>query len=300
MATPTTSYKLLSTAVVTASGGVLHRITHASKTTNCEMTLALFFPKTQHTSPQPDTPLLYWLSGLTCNDTNFSQKAGPVAFRTAEEQGIVLVIPDTSPRGDAVKNADRYDLGQGAGFYLNATTEAYKDHYNMYDYITQELPTLLQTEFQLSGKFTSLTGHSMGGHGALTIAFKNPTKYVSVSAFSPICEPSGCGWGKLAFDEYLGGAEMGEEYDATRLMKKYGPFKGLDDILIEQGAADDFLEQGQLQPEKLVEAAKSVGQTITLNMREGFDHSYFFIAAFIDNHVKFHGERLNAKMASTK
>jgi S-(hydroxymethyl)glutathione dehydrogenase/alcohol dehydrogenase len=246
-----------------------------------------------------DTPVLYWLSGLTCDDTNFAIKAGSRAFAAAEIQGIALVMPDTSPRGEGVPNVDSYDLGVGAGFYVNATEEPYSTHYHMYNYITQELPAVLKEEWGI-GAIKGISGHSMGGHGALTIALKSPSEWASVSAFSPICNPTKCPWGEKAFNTYLGSVEAGQSHDATCIMDLQStPIVEFDDILIDQGTSDEFLV-GQLKPEAFENAAKKCGQKVTINMREGFDHSYHFIAAFIEAHVEFHGKRLNKKVQSAR
>ena len=276
------------TRVGGANGGYYHRIKHASASTGTDMVFGIFLPSKVST----DTPVLYFLSGLTCDDTNFSNKAGSGAFAEAEKQGIAMVLPDTSPRGEDVPNVDSYDLGQGAGFYVNATTAPYDKHYHMYKYVTEELPALVVKEFGVS-TVKAVTGHSMGGHGALTIALKDPSSWVSVSAFSPICNPTACPWGQKAFPAYLGSVDAGKAHDATCLMAAQStPIVEFDDILIDQGTADEFLE-GQLMPNNFVEAAKRSGQKVTLNMREGFDHSYHFIAAFVVDHVQFHGKRLN-------
>jgi len=264
-------------------------VKHASTSTGTDMTFGLFLPTCWKTNGKP-TPVLFWLSGLTCDDTNFANKAGSRAFNQAEKERIALVIPDTSPRGENVPDVDSYDMGVGAGFYVDATEEPYKRHYQMYSYITKELPSLLDSEFNKlgSGGKKSITGHSMGGHGALTIALKEQNEWVSVSAFAPICNPTKVPWGKKAFEAYLGSIEAGKSHDATCLLNKKTVF---DEILIDQGTADQFLEQ-QLSTNALSVSAKQVGQNITINTREDFDHSYHFIAAFIEDHVKFHGTRL--------
>ena len=212
-------------------------------------------------------------------------------------QGIAIVMPDTSPRHDeSVPNVDSYDLGIGAGFYVNATEEPYKKHYHMYDYVTKELPLILSQNFNM-GKdgLKSITGHSMGGHGALTIAFREgPKCWKSVSAFAPICNPTECPWGQKAFPAYLGSIESGKDHDATSLLSAKNEAL-YDDILIDQGTADNFLKD-QLKPEALVKAAEKCDQKITLKMRNGFDHSYYFIAAFIESHVVFHGQRLKSQV----
>jgi S-formylglutathione hydrolase len=228
--------------------------------------------------------VLYWLSGLTCTDENFVQKAG--AQRIAAELGMAIVCPDTSPRGGNVANDDGYDLGQGAGFYVNATQAPWSEHYQMYDYVVGELPDLVEANFPVTEQ-RAISGHSMGGHGALTIALKNPERYSSVSAFSPIVNPIECPWGKKALTAYLG-ENVGEwqAYDTCELIQKSTQHLPM---LIEQGLADNFLVE-QLKPENLVSAAKKAGYSVILNQHEGYDHSYFFIASFIEEHLRFHAK----------
>ena len=276
--------------------GCYHRISHQSQFTNTKMIFGLFLPSNYNNHINANTPVLFWLSGLTCDDTNFAMKAGSRAFDIAEQHGIAIIMPDTSPRSDDnndVPNVDSYDMGVGAGFYINATEEPYKKHYHMYDYITKELPGILANNLNI-GKdgAKSITGHSMGGHGALSIALREG-KYCwkSTSAFSPICNPTECPWGKKAFEGYLGSLDAGEAHDATCLILKGE--HSYDDILIDQGTADNFLEE-QLKAEVLVDAAKKTGQKLSVNMREGFDHSYYFIAQFIESHVHFHAKYLKA------
>ena len=273
-------------------GGVLQRMTHASTACKCDMTFAVYLP------PQAETkavPSLYWLSGLTCTDENFSQKSG--FARAAAARGIALVIPDTSPRGVTIEGADdSYDFGSGAGFYVDATTELWKEHYNMYSYVNAELPALVESTFadRILGGSKSISGHSMGGHGAITLALKNPGTYTSVSAFSPITHPTRCPWGTKAFSGYLGSVEAGAAHDASLLCKSYvgPPMK----ILVDQGAADNFLigDVNQLQPDALKEACAASGGKISLDLRmqEGYDHSYFFISSFIDEHINYHADAL--------
>ncbi|TRX55200.1 S-formylglutathione hydrolase [Thalassomonas sp. M1454] len=271
-------------------GGWHKRFSHQATSTQCEMTFAVYLP------PQAKTqkvPVLYWLSGLTCNDENFSHKAG--AQRIAAELGMALVMPDTSPRGkDVPDDVDaNYDFGLGAGFYLNATQEPWNKHYHMYDYVVDELPALLEDNFNVSNK-KAISGHSMGGHGALTIAFKNPNQYASVSAFSPITNPMNCPWGEKAFSNYLGDDKTSwQQYDACYLLKQDKPSLP---ILIEQGLADNFLAE-QLKPEAIEQAAKQAAKqakvNIQLNRQEGYDHSYFFIASFIEQHLRFHWQHLS-------
>lgn len=238
---------------------------------------------------------MFFLSGLTCDESNFSTKAGPLAFATAEEENIAICLPDTSPRGENVPNDENYDLGQGAGFYIDAMRDPWKTHFHMRSYVSRELPEFLKEEFGLDVK--SVCGHSMGGFGALSLAFENPEEWTAVSAFAPIANPTNCPWGEKAFTNYLGSVENGKKYDPTSMLQaRETGFEKFDDILIDQGSDDNFLEE-QLKPHLLKDAADSCGQRITLNMREGYDHSYFFIAAFIEDHVRFHAKRLQEKMS---
>jgi len=273
--------------------GCYHRVSHQSSSTSTKMIFGLFLPSTYKNEVTANTPVVFWLSGLTCDDTNFAMKAGSRAFDAAEKNGMAIVLPDTSPRHDAsVPNVDSYDFGIGAGFYVNASVEPYSQHYKMYDYVTAELPDILQNELNI-GKhgLKSICGHSMGGHGALTIALREvKDSWKSVSAFAPIANPVDCPWGQKAFEGYLGSVDAGKAYDATLLVESpQAPM--YEDILIDQGTADNFLEE-QLKPEALEVAAKRSGQKITVNMRNGFDHSYYFIAQFIENHINFHAKYL--------
>jgi S-formylglutathione hydrolase len=267
-------------------GGVQKHFQHYAKSVRCQMRFAIYLPKCA--SKSSPVPVLYWLSGLTCNDENFVQKAG--AQRFAEALGIAIVCPDTSPRGDNVADDENqsYDLGLGAGFYVNATEQPWSEHYQMYDYIVDELPKLIEENFPVSTE-KSISGHSMGGHGALTIALKNPDKYTSVSAFSPIANPMNCPWGQKAFNAYLGSDEkLWQQHDASVLMKaseQHIP------TLVDQGLADNFLEE-QLHPESLISAASDNNYPLTLNQHDGYDHSYFFIASFIESHMHFHAQHL--------
>lgn len=261
-------------------GGRHIRYQHQSGILNCAMQFAIFIPSSA-TVDRP-APCLYWLSGLTCTDENFMQKAG--AFKKAQELRIIIVAPDTSPRGDDVANDDNYDLGQGAGFYLNATQPPWESHFQTYDYITEELPALINSNFETNGKM-AIAGHSMGGHGALTIGVKNQDRYTSISAFSPICNPMDCPWGQKAFTSYLGlDKNAWSQYDACELLREYGCSLP---ILIDQGDADNFLDD-QLKPQRLAEAAKLQDVDLQLRMQSGYDHSYFFIASFIEQHLTFH------------
>ena len=263
------------------SGGYLNRYQHDSATCHCRMTFSVYLPPA---AAHKKVPALYWLSGLTCTDDNVRTKAG--AQRYAAELGIALIMPDTSPRGDDVADApDRYDLGQGAGFYVNATQAPWAEHYQMYDYVTHELPALIEKELPLIGGLKSITGHSMGGHGALICALKETGAYQSVSAFAPINHPSRCGWGQGCFEAYLGGnQDHWKAYDATELI-----LAGAEKIplLIDQGTADEFL-QDQLFPQDLLDACKKMDFPVKLRMQQGYDHSYHFIASFIGEHLAYH------------
>ena len=252
------------------------------------MTFSVYLP------PQATTgkvPVLYWLSGLTCTDDNARTKAG--MQRYAAELGVAIVFPDTSPRGDDVPDAKgRYDLGMGAGFYVDATQPPWDIHYHMYSYIVDELPELIEANLPVQANNKSISGHSMGGHGALICALKNPEAYRSVSAFAPICNPVECGWGKGCFSAYLGSDETRwQDYDATQLIKSGAH---VPDILIDQGTADEFYDEGQLLPENLQSACAQNGQQLTLRMQDGYDHSYHFIASFIGEHLAYHSERLTS------
>ncbi len=263
---------------------------HDSKVLNCSMNVAVYLP------PQAKSekcPVVYWLSGLTCTERNFIEKSG--FQRYASELGLIIVAPDTSPRGTdgkdidgvAIANDDGYDLGQGAGFYLNATQQPWAKHYQMYDYIVEELPQLINDNFPTNGK-QSIMGHSMGGHGALMIALRNPQNYQSVSAFAPIVAPMQAPWGEKAFTAYLGeDKSTWANYDSVELLKNVETAMPM---LIEQGMNDEFLSQ--LQPQLLTQVAKEKNIEVTLNQREGYDHSYYFIASFIGEHLKYHAKAL--------
>jgi len=267
-------------------GGLLNRYTHESTVLDCEMTFSVYLPPQ---SEKGSVPALYWLSGLTCTDDNARTKAG--AQRYAAEHGIALVFPDTSPRGDDVADEpDRYDLGKGAGFYVNSVQPPWSSHYQMYDYVTKELPVLVEANLPLIPGVKSVSGHSMGGHGALICALKNPDAYISVSAFSPICNPVNCAWGQGCFDAYLGDdTNLWQAYDATALVDAGAK---VSDILIDQGTADEFYDDRQLLPENFKAACEIEGQPLTLRMQEGYDHSYHFIASFIGDHIAYHAKAL--------
>jgi len=268
------------------SDGYLKRYTHHSTVLDCEMMFSVYLPSQVKTA---DVPALYWLSGLTCTDDNARVKAG--AQRYAAEHGLALVFPDTSPRGNEVADEpERYDLGKGAGFYINATQEPWSAHYQMYDYVTQELPTLLETQLPLLIDKKSIFGHSMGGHGALICALKNPTAYQSVSAFAPICNPTQCDWGKDCFETYLGEEQLQwQAYDATTLIASGAKVA---DIFIDQGLADEFYEAKYLLPENLQVVCDKAGQKLTIRLQQGYDHSYHFVASFIGEHIAYHAKAL--------
>jgi len=272
-------------------GGTLKYLKHDSISTGTAMTLSVFTPP-----GEGPFPVLIWLSGLTCTEDNFTTKAG--AYGAAAEHGVIVVAPDTSPRGEGVADDAAYDLGQGASFYVDATQAPWAPHFRMETYVVEELIGLIDAEFPTTG-VRSISGHSMGGHGALTLALRHPDLFRSVSAFAPIASPTRCAWGEKAFTAYLGEdrAEWAA-HDAALLIESgaaQNPGGGgvYDDILIDQGDADGFLVD-QLKPELLVEAAKAAGQTLTLRMQPGYDHSYFFMASFIADHVAFHAQRLKA------
>lgn len=276
---------LESMSVNKAFDGWNKQYTHHSTVLNCDMRFAIFLPP--QTAQAHKVPVLYWLSGLTCTDENFMQKAG--AQRVAAELGMAIVAPDTSPRGSDVPDDDGYDLGQGAGFYVNATQAPWSRHYHMYDYVLDELPQLIEATFPVSDK-RSVAGHSMGGHGALVLALRNPERYQSVSAFSPISNPVNCPWGKKAFTAYLGARVAAwADYDASMLMRQATQSVP---ALVDQGEADGFLTE-QLRPEALEAAAKAGDYPLRLNRRDGYDHSYFFVASFIEDHLRFHADHLN-------
>jgi S-formylglutathione hydrolase len=269
-------------------GGTQGVYSHTSPTLSCEMKFAVYTPPITQQSKGP-FPVLYWLSGLTCTEENFITKAG--AQRVAAELGLVIVAPDTSPRGEGVPDdPDKaYDFGLGAGFYVDATEAPWAKHYKMYSYITRELPALIEQEFPVDVARAGIFGHSMGGHGAMTIHLKHPDKFKTCSAFSPIVAPSEVPWGKKAFSNYLGTDKTKwAAYDAAQLVAKRASGA---EILIDQGTADNFLTE-QLRPELFAKAAHEAGQKLTLRMQDGYDHSYYFIASFIEDHLRWHAARL--------
>lgn len=266
-------------------GGWVKRYQHYSATLKCQMIFAIYLPPQADTNP---VPLLWWLSGLTCTDENFMQKSG--AQQVAAKLGIAIICPDTSPRGVDIPGADDgYDFGSGAGFYVNATQAPWAEHYQMFDYIAKELPELAFANFPLNGK-ESISGHSMGGHGALVLALRQPGRYASVSAFAPIVNPSNVPWGQKALKGYLGDdPQAWAEYDACALVKK-GESK--QPFFIDQGTADNFLTE-QLRPELLEQVCHQRQHPLVLRHQEGYDHSYFFIATFIDDHLRYHAQHLS-------
>lgn len=266
------------------------RYRHSSAVNHCDMIFSVFVPPCalKNEEALKNTPVVYWLSGLTCTDENFMQKAG--AHRIASDLGLILVAPDTSPRGEDVPDdADKsYDFGHGAGFYVNATQAPWNQHYHMYDYIVYELPELLSGQLGMQGN-AAIMGHSMGGHGALTIGLRHPDLYRSISAFSPICHPVESPWGQKAFSGYLGDdTEAWAEHDATLLLERVESHLP---ILVDQGSEDQFLKE-QLGTTQLQAALKRNKGYSQVNMRETYDHSYFFIASFIEEHLRFHAEHL--------
>jgi len=268
-------------------GGKLMRYSHSSISCSCEMTFSIFLPPQ---ASNGSVPVLYWLSGLTCTDENFIQKAG--AQQYAAEKGIALVAPDTSPRGKQVPDdVESWDFGSGAGFYVNATQQPWSKNYRMYDYIVDELPDLIADNFPIDGNRQSIFGHSMGGHGAITIALKNPNKYRSVSAFSPICAPKQCPWGEKALGCYIGDNRTDwDQYDSCSLILSSTSKLP---IFVDQGDADNFLTE-QLKPELLEQVCEQMNHPLTLRMQQGYDHSYYFIATFMQDHIAYHANNLKS------
>lgn len=263
--------------------GVQGVYTHASEVCGCDMTFGLFLPEDAKSGP---VPLLWYLSGLTCTHENAMTKAA--AQQWCAEQGIAIVFPDTSPRGEGIADDEAYDLGKGAGFYVDATENPWAPNFKMWSYIADELPSLLGRNFELDMDRQSITGHSMGGHGALTIAMAHPDRFASVSAFAPIANPTASDWGKKQLGAYLG-EDKGQwaKHDASLQMKEVG-FDG--SVLIDQGASDNFLDL--LRPEALAHAMMARRQEGLFRMQKGYDHSYFFISSFMEDHVTFHAEAL--------
>ena len=272
-------------------GGQQLRYRHHSNILNCDMTFSIYLPPQAKQAP---VPVLYWLSGLTCSDENFVTKAG--AQQHAAEYGLAIVCPDTSPRGEGVPDDEEsaYDFGLGAGFYINATEQPWATHYQMYDYVVEELPALINAEFPVDGSKVAISGHSMGGHGALTVALKNPERYCSVSAFSPICSPINCPWGQKALSKYIGDESQGHwnSQDTVELVKTADDqLKQSMPVLVDQGDADNFLAE-QLNTQLLIDTAEQVGFPMQIRFQSGYDHSYFFIASLIGEHIRFHSNYL--------
>jgi len=254
------------------------------------MNFTVFIPS--KCSESNKAPVLFWLSGLTCTDENFITKAG--AQRAAAHHGIILVCPDTSPRGVNIEGqSESWDFGLGAGFYVNATESKWSRHFNMYGYVTSELPKLIVAHFPATPDRHSISGHSMGGHGALICSLKNPGRYKSISAFAPICNPINCPWGQKAFTGYLGtNKDSWKAWDACELLKVYrGPPLNL---LIDQGIDDKFYKEKQLQPEALRDACADAKQPVEIRMHPGYDHSYYFISTFIEDHISYHAKFLHS------
>ena len=268
-------------------GGSVSYYQHSSSVCNAPMRFSVFLPPQANISP---VPVLYFLSGLTCSEDNFTVKSG--VQREAAELGIAIIAPDTSPRQTGIPEEDTdYDLGSGAGFYVDATQSPWQAHYQMYSYVVEELPQLIETEFPVIAGKRGIFGHSMGGHGALICALRNPNHYLSVSAFAPIAALKQCVWGRKALGHYLGSDQtLWNAYDATELVKQK---TWLDKpILIDQGTEDQFLRQQQLLPDRFAEACETVGQSLTLRYQDGYDHSYFFVASFIRDHLQHHAQFL--------
>lgn len=266
--------------------GEQRRYRHHSRHLGCDMTFSLYLPRQ---AQKESVPLLYWLSGLTCTDENFVQKAG--AQRYAAEHGVAILCPDTSPRGEGIPDDPEgaWDFGLGAGFYVNATESPWRDNYRMYDYVVSELPELAAQIGGVDSDRCSIFGHSMGGHGALVIALRNPDHYQSVSAFSPIVAPGQCPWGEKALGTYLGqDRDSWKNYDSCELIRAGAQQLPM---LVDQGEADDFLEQ-QLKTGLLQEACAEAGYAATIRLQPGYDHSYFFIASFVGSHIAFHARAL--------
>eukprot|EP01064_Diplonema_japonicum_P010764 TRINITY_DN179_c0_g3_i4.p1 TRINITY_DN179_c0_g3~~TRINITY_DN179_c0_g3_i4.p1 ORF type:complete len:292 (+),score=91.49 TRINITY_DN179_c0_g3_i4:40-915(+) len=279
-------------------GGVVYKYEHESACTQTTMTFNVFLPDV--VSDENKGFVLYFLAGLTCTEDNFMVKCG--ALQYAAKENVVLVAPDTSPRGAGVEGEDdSWDFGSGAGFYVNATEPKWAKHYNMFDYINKELPTIIEANFPALPGYKSITGHSMGGHGALISAFKNPNQYVSVSAFAPICNPMKCPWGDKAFKGYLGSVEAGKDWDSTELMRKSGPFPFK--IMIDVGTEDPWGMAGkvdQLQQDALDEAMAEKKQDVVSRKHPGYEHGYYFVSTFIEEHIKFHADEMRKAIAAKK
>lgn len=264
-------------------GGTVSYYSHDATSTNCTMGFTIFLPPQVQ---QGKCPVVYYLAGLTCTEDNFTTKGG--AYKIAAKLGIILVAPDTSPRGDDVPDEDAWDFGKGAGFYVNAEQAPWSEHYNMEDYISHELYNIILDNFPADEKRCGIFGHSMGGHGALTLYLKNKDKYKSLSAFAPIVSPTNCPWGHNALGKYIGEDQNSwANFDACLLMKASKNAPDAPEILIDQGLSDPFLKS-QLMPELFEDACATVGQKLNLRRHEGYDHGYFFISTFMEDHIKHH------------
>jgi len=271
-------------------GGFQKVYSHESKELGCQMKFGIYLPPAIELGP---VPVVFWLSGLTCTEQNFVTKAGSQQW--AAKHGFLVIAPDTSPRGLNIEGEeDSWDFGTGAGFYVDATADKWRKNYRMYSYVTKELVEMLTANFKVDTERMGIMGHSMGGHGAMVCALKNPGLFKSVSAFSPICNPLNCPWGIKAFTGYLGDEDKAawKEWDSCELVKKYnGPALT---IMVDQGASDNFLTQGQLLSDNLVSACASNGVPVVMRMQEGYDHSYYFIATFMEDHFEHHAKALKA------
>ena len=286
-----TTIKIDTISETSCFGGTIGFYRHTSGTNSCDMQFSVFVPPQ---AADDKVPVLTFLSGLTCTEENFMVKGG--AQRMAAELGLMLVSPDTSPRGDGVPDDpdDDYDFGLGAGFYLNASEEPWSEHYHMYDYVTQELRQIIFDNFPGDGGRHGLTGHSMGGHGALTIGLRNPDSYHSLSAFAPICTTLHSPWGRKALGYYLGSdTSTWHDYDASEIARNVENASSFKKILVDQGAADAFLAE-QLKPELLQAACEASGLPLELRIHDGYDHGYYFISTFIEDHLRHHAEQLNS------
>jgi S-formylglutathione hydrolase len=272
-----------------AFGGTQGVYKHASTATGTDMTFSVYLPPQVAADPGAKLPVVWYLSGLTCTHANVTEKGE--YRRACAELGLIFVAPDTSPRGEGVPDdpSGAYDFGLGAGFYVDATEDPFAANYRMYSYVTEELPGLVEANFPADLSRQAITGHSMGGHGALTIALQNPDRYASVSAFAPIVSPLRCAWGEKALTGYIGPDRDGwRRYDATALIQDGARVA---DILVDQGTGDNFLE-AQLKPQLLADACAAAGIPLTLRMQQGYDHSYYFISTFLADHLRWHAERL--------
>lgn len=277
---------LTSLSQQTCFDGTVGIYSHPSEQCQCTMKFAVYVPPQAQIKP---VPVLYYLSGLTCNEQNFMTKAG--AQRYAAQAGLMLVAPDTSPRGADIPDEEGWDFGSGAGFYVDATEEPWAQHYRMYSYVTEELPKLIYENFAIDPTRQGIFGHSMGGHGALVCGLRNPDTYQSISAFAPIAAPCQCAWGQKALSNYLGtDKSTWIAYDASELVKHHAQSNR--QILIDQGLADTFLAQQQLKPEVFKAACEAAAQPLTLRMQTGYDHGYYFISTFMEDHIKHHARVL--------